>query len=267
MRKDIPQLKTLSMKMRELVERLNELDRHYYTLDDPPVRWSRVMTNSYEELVELERTTGIVLPDSPDQCWRGAHRGFSQTHAYLSALQPRQIPQSRGCQSLITRMERTLAEHRQKGETLPELSYVVEHKFDGLTMNLTYENGKLVMAATRGDGTTGEEILPPQVRTIASAPLRSTTRAQSKCRERGHALVGTRTLQRRKPRFRSKKQRNAAAERPQLRHSGDGETQTHRIFLSRLGNPEITSQSEALHLWNDRVIGGLSLSSRLSHGG
>ena len=50
------------------------------------------------------------------------------------------------------------------------VEYVVEHKFDGLTINLTYENGQLVGAATRGNGIVGEEILP-QVLTIRSVPL------------------------------------------------------------------------------------------------
>lgn len=47
---------------------------------------------------------------------------------------------------------------------------MVEHKFDGLTINLTYEGGVLVQAATRGNGEEGEAILP-QVRTIRSIPL------------------------------------------------------------------------------------------------
>src|SRR5690606_6274875 len=53
---------------------------------------------------------------------------------------------------------------------LPPLSYVMELKFDGLTLNLTYENGTLVQAATRGNGQIGESILP-QVKTIRSIPL------------------------------------------------------------------------------------------------
>ena len=48
--------------------------------------------------------------------------------------------------------------------------YSLEYKFDGLTLNLTYEGGQLVGAATRGNGEVGEEILP-QVRTIQSVPL------------------------------------------------------------------------------------------------
>ena len=49
------------------------------------------------------------------------------------------------------------------------LQYYVEYKFDGLTLNLTYENGILIQAATRGNGITGEAILP-QAKTIHSVP-------------------------------------------------------------------------------------------------
>ena len=54
---------------------------------------------------------------------------------------------------------------------LPPMTYGIEYKFDGLTLNLTYENGLLIEAATRGDGVTGEAVLP-QARTVAGVPLR-----------------------------------------------------------------------------------------------
>ena len=54
---------------------------------------------------------------------------------------------------------------------LPEPEFIVELKFDGLTINLTYENQNLIMASTRGNGIVGEEILE-QVKTIYSVPLR-----------------------------------------------------------------------------------------------
>ena len=58
----------------------------------------------------------------------------------------------------------------EKLEGVPPLSYCVEYKFDGLTVNLTYENGLLAVAATRGNGEVGEMILP-QVRTVNDIPL------------------------------------------------------------------------------------------------
>ncbi|MEG2207953.1 MAG: NAD-dependent DNA ligase LigA, partial [Clostridia bacterium] len=57
-----------------------------------------------------------------------------------------------------------------RGEPLPPLCYAVEYKLDGLTINLTYQDGQLVQAATRGNGEVGEGILP-QAKTIRSVPL------------------------------------------------------------------------------------------------
>lgn len=234
------------MKMRELVERLNELDRHYYTLDDPLVS-DIEYDKLYEELVELERTTGIVLPDSPTRRVGGELIEGFRKHTHLYPLYS--LDKSRSLEDVkawITRMERTLAEHRQNGETLPELSYVVEYKFDGLTMNLTYENGKLVMAATRGDGTTGEEILP-QVRTIASVPL--TIDYPGTIEVQGEGLMPLSELARynEEAEIPLKNARNAAA--GALRNLDIQETAKRKLigyFYHVSGNPEITSQSEAL---------------------
>src|SRR5699024_22676 len=60
------------------------------------------------------------------------------------------------------------ADHKDK---LPNPVYIMEYKFDGLTINLTYRNGELVQGATRGNGTIGEGILE-QLRTVKSIPLR-----------------------------------------------------------------------------------------------
>lgn len=71
-----------------------------------------------------------------------------------------------------TRVERLRNEYnaRNPQNPLPQLSFVVELKFDGLSLNLTYEQGQLVQAATRGNGVVGEGILA-QVKTIRSIPL------------------------------------------------------------------------------------------------
>ena len=62
------------------------------------------------------------------------------------------------------RVRKALEKHK-------EITYVVEPKFDGLSASLTYENGLLTIAATRGDGSTGEDVTA-NVRTIKSIPLR-----------------------------------------------------------------------------------------------
>ena len=74
---------------------------------------------------------------------------------------------------------------------LPELYFGIEYKFDGLTINLTYENGVLVQAATRGDGEVGEAILP-QARTIRDIPL--TIPYQGRLEVHGECIMRLSTL-------------------------------------------------------------------------
>ena len=152
-------------RMQELVNRLNETAYQYYTLDAPTVsdkEWDAM----YDELTRLERETGRVLPDSPTHRVGGAVLPAFEPHTHLARLW------SMGkAQSVEALREWAARADRLRTEAgLPKLEFVVEHKFDGLTINLTYEGGHLVGAATRGNGVTGEEILS-QVRTIRSIPL------------------------------------------------------------------------------------------------
>ena len=151
--------------MQELVNRLNETAYQYYTLDAPTVsdkEWDAM----YDELTRLERETGRILPDSPTHRVGGAVLPAFEPHTHLARLW------SMGkAQSVEALREWAARADRLRTEAgLPKLEFVVEHKFDGLTINLTYEGGHLVGAATRGNGVTGEEILS-QARTIRSIPL------------------------------------------------------------------------------------------------
>ena len=153
-------------RMRELVDRLNETAYQYYTLDAPTIsdkEWDAL----YDELVRLEKETGERLPDSPTRRVGGEVLSGFEPHTHLARLW------SMGkAQSIDALREWAQRAEKLRGEAgLPPLKYVVEHKFDGLTVNLTYEGGALVGAATRGNGVVGEEILP-QVLTIRSIPLR-----------------------------------------------------------------------------------------------
>ena len=155
------------MNMRELVDWLNETSYHYYTLDDPIVS-DREWDEKYDELVRMERETGVRLPDSPTRRVGGAVLPYFEPHTHLARLWSMDKAQSvDALRDWARRAEKLRAE---ANADLPAPEYVVEHKFDGLTINLTYENGQLVGAATRGNGVVGEEILP-QVRTIRSVPL------------------------------------------------------------------------------------------------
>ena len=155
------------MNMRELVDWLNETAYQYYTLDDPIVS-DREWDAKYDELVRMERETGVRLPDSPTRRVGDAVLPYFEPHAHLARLWSMDKAQSvDALRDWARRAEKLRAE---ANADLPAPEYVVEHKFDGLTINLTYENGQLVGAATRGNGVVGEEILP-QVRTIRSVPL------------------------------------------------------------------------------------------------
>ena len=155
------------MNMRELVDWLNETAYQYYTLDDPTVS-DREWDAKYDELVRMERETGERLPDSPTRRVGGAVLPYVEPHAHLARLWSMDKAQSvDALRDWARRAEKLRAE---ANADLPAPEYVVEHKFDGLTINLTYENGQLVGAATRGNGIFGEEILA-QARTIRSVPL------------------------------------------------------------------------------------------------
>nr|WP_268629189.1 NAD-dependent DNA ligase LigA [Paenibacillus alvei] len=160
-------------RMEQLVAELQRYNHHYYTLDNPVVS-DKEYDKLYDELVALEKETGIVLPDSPTQrVGGGLLKGF-EPHRHLSRLWS--LDKAQDEEDLFAWNQRVMkliqdynAKHPDE-EPLPDPSYVVELKFDGLTLNLTYTDGLLVQASTRGNGVIGEGILP-QVKTIRSVPL------------------------------------------------------------------------------------------------
>lgn len=160
-------------RMKQLVAELQRYDYHYYTLDNPIIS-DREYDKLYDELVALEREAGIVLPRSPTQRVGGELREKFEPHRHLSRLWSLDKAQKEEDlfawnQRVLKLIQEYLTKYPNE-EPLPSPSYVVELKFDGLTLNLTYTNGLLVQAATRGNGIIGESILP-QVKTIRSIPL------------------------------------------------------------------------------------------------
>ncbi|GIP28632.1 DNA ligase 2 [Paenibacillus sp. J23TS9] len=158
--------------MEQLVAELNKYSYHYYTLDKPLIS-DKEYDVLYDQLVALEKEGGIVLPDSPTQRVGGELlKGFVQ-HRHLAPLWSLDKAQNiEQLGSWNARAAKLVADYNSKNpdKPLPELSYAVELKFDGLTLNLTYNGGRLVQAATRGNGVVGEGILA-QVKTIKSVPL------------------------------------------------------------------------------------------------
>ena len=147
-------------EMTSLKDRLNELAYRYYVLDDPAVSDAEYDA-LYDKLVALEKSTGVVLPDSPTRRVGGKPLSKFEQVRHLGRLYS--LDKCKTREELRAWMDKL----RVAGK-MPRVS--VEYKFDGLTINLTYRGGELVQAATRGDGVTGE-VVTEQVKTIRSVPL------------------------------------------------------------------------------------------------
>ena len=153
-------------RMRELIDKLNEASRRYYDQNESDIsddEWDAM----YAELRKLEEKTGERMADSPTRRVGGAvMEGFEQ-HRHIARLWSMDKAQSE--EEILAWAQRCEKQTNDAGG-LPKNSYCVEYKLDGLTVNLTYDGGKLVQAATRGNGEVGEAILP-QAMTIRTIPL------------------------------------------------------------------------------------------------
>lgn len=152
----------MTEQMRLLVDKLNAAARAYYYSAEP-IMSDKDYDAMYDELLRLEKEAGVTLPDSPTHRVGAEALTAFESHTHISRLWSMDKVQS--IEALDEWIKRT---EKLAGTT--NLTYYVEYKFDGLTLNLTYRDGVLVQAATRGNGVTGEAILP-QARTIRSVPL------------------------------------------------------------------------------------------------
>lgn len=159
-------------RIEELVEELNRYAYEYYSLDNPSVS-DKEYDEKYYELKALEEEINYVLPYSPTlRVGDRVLEGFTKyTHkARLWSLDKAQTFQE--LRDWHNRNLKFINEMNLRGENLPRPRYVLTKKFDGATINLTYDtNGVLVAAATRGNGEVGEEV-SAQVKTIKSIPLK-----------------------------------------------------------------------------------------------
>lgn len=156
----------------ELIEIIDDLNYSYYTLDNPKVS-DKEYDELYDELVRLEKETEIIFPFSPTQRVGGNVLEKFEKHTHLGRLWSLDKSQNFGeLRSWDQRVRKAIADYNQQFEDkLPQPVYIMEYKFDGLTINLTYSDGELIQGATRGNGTIGEAILE-QLKTIKSIPLK-----------------------------------------------------------------------------------------------
>ncbi len=151
-------------QIRELREQIGHHDYLYYVVDEPAIpdaEYDRLL----RELQALEAEhPELVTPDSPTQRVGGLPaEGFEEVrHAY-----PMLSLANAFSEQEVREFDRRVLEGLESGSVL----YAAEPKLDGVAISLTYEGGRLVQAATRGDGTRGENVTA-NVRTIPAIPLR-----------------------------------------------------------------------------------------------
>ncbi|MDG6778026.1 NAD-dependent DNA ligase LigA [Thiomicrorhabdus sp. zzn3] len=145
-----------------------EIARHnyaYYVLDDPQISDPQYDA-LYFELVKLEKAhPELITPDSPTQ--RVGDQPLSGFKSITHAV-PMFSLENAFSQDDLASFQKRIQERLPK---LDHIEYAAEPKMDGLAINLRYEHGLLVQAATRGDGTVGEDVTH-NVRTIQSIPLK-----------------------------------------------------------------------------------------------
>ena len=167
-------MSTPQQRIRTLVQTLNRYAHEYYTLDAPSVpdaEYDRL----YRELEALEAEyPQFRLPESPTQRVGGAVLdGFETVVHAVPMLSLNNAFSPRDDETGAFDHAEFLAfdERVRKELGVPQVEYATEPKFDGLAVSLLYQNGILVQAATRGDGTTGENVTE-NIKTVRNIPLK-----------------------------------------------------------------------------------------------
>lgn len=147
--------------MQNLIEKINKASYSYYVLDNPIIS-DKEWDEMYYKLLDLEKESGIVLPNSPSKKVGGdVLKGFKKiTHTNkLMSLGKAQTVEE-------------IIDWNNRNQNIYgfEEEFSVEYKFDGLSLAITYNDGKLIQAATRGNGEIGEDVTE-QVKTIRTVPL------------------------------------------------------------------------------------------------
>ena len=226
-------------RMRYLVDTLNKWAYEYYVQDAPSVS-DREYDALYDELRALERETGVRLSDSPTRRVGGEPIKAFARHTHIAPLfsLDKAVTEDE-LAAFVTRV------HKVE----PSALFTVEYKFDGLTMCLTYEDGRFVRATTRGNGTEGEDVTA-QALTVRSFPLAIPYRGTLEVR--GEAIIRLPVLEqynREHPDEPLKNARNAAA--GAIRNLDPKVTASRRpeiIFydINYMSDEPVASQQEAV---------------------
>ena len=148
-------------RMKQLVELINKYNHEYYIMDTPTVsdiEYDRLL----DELFKLEKESGIVLDNSP------THKVGSEPISKFKKVTHKNRLYSLEKSQSIEEIQAWITRNERLSNFIPE--YTCEYKFDGLTIVVTYNDGKYIQAVTRGNGIVGEDVTE-QVRTFMSVPL------------------------------------------------------------------------------------------------
>ena len=162
-----------AQRIKYLTDLLNRYAYEYYTLDAPSVPDAEY-DKLFRELEALERNhPELKLPDSPTQRVGGEPlAGFAEVRHEVPMLSLTNAFSPQDENGVFDHAEMYAFDQRVRdGLDGVNPEYVIEPKFDGLAISLLYRDGVLVQAATRGDGTTGEDVTQ-NVKTVANIPLR-----------------------------------------------------------------------------------------------
>lgn len=165
----------------ELADLIRGHDHAYYNLGQPTIS-DHEYDRLYRELLDLEKECPELLtPDSPSQRVGGAPLdAFAPVEHAVPMMSLDNTYSQEEVREFVERVARLLPEE--------ELEWTVEPKIDGVAVNLRYENGVFVVGATRGDGTTGDDITA-NLKTIRSVPLKLSGNAPAVVEVRGEAYM------------------------------------------------------------------------------
>lgn len=147
------------IEMEKLVRELNELSEAYYVYDNPSVS-DKEYDKKYDELIALEKETGIVLPNSPTlRIGDRVLEGFKKVTHKRKLWSLDKANKYSDILKYVTDVLKAWEEYKKINPSAPKPKFVIMEKLDGLTINVQYdENGYLYRSATRGTGEVGEDI-------------------------------------------------------------------------------------------------------------
>ena len=154
----------IRQEIARMVKELNEHSYRYYVLDSPVIS-DAAYDRQYRHLRELEERYGYVLPDSPTQ---RVGAPPSERFDKVKHTEPMLSLDNAFSHNEMREFDKKLRKLLDSDENI---EYTVEPKYDGLAMELTYRDGLLVRASTRGNGYEGEDVTQ-NIRTIREVPLR-----------------------------------------------------------------------------------------------